>query len=422
MDDWMEALSEKIVRLKMKLMAGPFSISDASAGLIVALVTIPDALASGVLAGVDPIYGLYGVMAGTLIAAILVGSEFLSVTNTSAMAIAIGSTLAGYTGESLIQALVTVALVTGIVQVAAGVLRLSYLVRFASSAITAGFITGIALLIVLSQLETLTGYQYTAEFSDKFQRILDLLMHIGRVDVPTTVVGLSAVALALLLRHTPFCKISMLLSLIGASSLVYLFNLDSVALVGDTGRIPSIFPIPALPIPILDPSLIIGGIAVAVIGLVQSAGISSIYKKRGEDPPDFSRDFLAQGIANLMVSIFRGLPVGGSVASTSLLIGTGGKSRWANILTGAFIIIAVLLAGFLVEMIPLTVLAAMLIVAGLLSLNVGLIYAIWFTSRTARSVMLLAFLLTVVFPIQIALFLCVGLNILLCIFKIADGA
>ncbi len=280
MDDWMEALSEKIVRLKMKLIAGPFSISDISAGLIVALVTIPDALASGVLAGIDPIYGLYGVMAGTLIAAIFVGSEFLSVTNTSAMAIAIGSTLAGYTGESLIQALVTVALVTGVVQVAAGVLRLSYLVRFASGGVTAGFITGVALLIVLSQLATLTGYQYTTEYSDKFQGIRDLLMHIGQVDVPTVFVGLTAIALALLLRRTPFCKISMLLSLIGASSLVYLFHLDSVALVGETSSIPSIFPTPALPIPVLDPALIAGGIAVAIIGLVQSAGISSIYKKR----------------------------------------------------------------------------------------------------------------------------------------------
>lgn len=418
----MESLAEKIVSLKMKLIAGPFSISDISAGLIVALVTIPDALASGVLAGVDPIYGLYGVMAGTLIAAILVGSEFLSVTNTSAMAIAIGSTLAGHTGDALIQALVTVALVTGVVQVAAGVLRLSYLVRFASNAVVAGFITGVALLIVISQLETLTGYQYAIEHSGKFQRILDLLIHIGQVDMPTTLVGLTAIILALALRHTPFCKISMLLSLVGASSLVYLFHLDSVALVGETSDIPSIFPIPALPMPVLDPALITGGVAVAIIGLVQGAGISSIYKKRGEDPPDFSRDFLAQGIANLTVSIFRGLPVGGSVASTSLLIGTGGKSRWANILTGAFIIISVLLAGFLVEMIPLTVLAAMLVVAGLLSLNVGLIYAIWFTSSTARSVMVLAFLLTIVFPIQTALFMCVGINILLYVFKIADRA
>ncbi len=417
----MKELAEKIVGLKMKLIARPSSISDITAGLIVALVTIPDALASGVLAGIDPIYGLYGVMAGTLIAAVLVGSEFLSVTNTSAMAIAIGSALEGYTGESLIQALVTIALVTGVVQIAAGVLRLSYLVRFASNAVIAGFITGIALIIVISQLETLTGYQ-SIEHSDKFLRTLDLLTHIGQVDVPTTIVGLTAIILALALHGTRFCKISMLLALIGASSLVYIFHLDSVVLVGDTNDISSIAPSPALPIPVFDPSLIIGGVAVAIIGLVQGAGISSVYKNKSGNQPDFSRDFLAQGVANFMVSIFQGLPVGGSVASTALLISAGGKSRWANILAGAFIIILVLLAGPLIEKIPLTVLAAMLVVAGLLALNVGLIYAIWLTGMTARIVMILAFIITMVFPIWIAVFLCMGINILLHVFGIEDKA
>jgi SulP family sulfate permease len=415
-------LAEKIAQLKMKLIAGTFSFSDVSAGLIVALVTIPDALASGVLAGVDPIYGLYGVMAGTLIAAILVGSELLSVTNTSAMAIAIGSTLAGYTGESLAQALVTIALVTGVVQIAAGVLHLSYLVRFASNAVIVGFITGIALIIVISQLEILTGYEYTIDYSHKLQRTLDLLTHIGQVDMPTTIVGLTAIILALALHGTRFCKISMLLALVIASSLVYIFRLDSVVLVGDTNDISSIVPSPALPIPVFDPSLIIGGIAVAIIGLVQGAGISSVYKNKSGNQQDFSRDFLAQGVANFMVSIFQGLPVGGSVASTALLISAGGKSRWANILAGVFIIILVLLAGSLVEKIPLTVLSAMLVVAGLLALDVGLIYAIWLTSMTARFVMILAFIVTMVFPIWIAVFLCIGINILLHVFGIENRA
>jgi SulP family sulfate permease len=326
MDNWMRGLAKKIAGFKMRLIARPVSISDVTAGLIVALVTIPDALASGVLAGIDPIQGLYGVMAGTLIAAVLVGSEFLSVTNTSAMAIAIGSALNGYTGESLTQALVTIALVTGVMQIAAGVLHLSYLVRFASNAVVAGFITGIALIIVISQLEVLTGYQYTVEYSDKFLRTLDLLTHIGQVDVPTTIVGLTAVILALALHRTPFCKISMLLALVIASSLVYIFNLDSVVLVGDTNDISSIVPSPAIPVPVFDLNLIIGGVAVAIIGLVQGAGISSVYKNKSGNQPGFSRDFLAQGVANFMVSIFQGLPVGGSVASTSLLISAGGKS------------------------------------------------------------------------------------------------
>jgi SulP family sulfate permease len=96
--------------------------------------------------------------------------------------------------------------------------------------------------------------------------------------------------------------------------------------------------------------------------------------------------------------------------------------RWANILAGAFIIILVLLAGTLIEKIPITVLAAMLVVAGLLALNVGLIYAIWLTGMTARIVMVLAFTVTMVFPIWIAVFFCMGINALLHVFGLENRA
>jgi SulP family sulfate permease len=122
---------------------------------------------------------------------------------------------------------------------------------------------------------------------------------------------------------------------------VILLQPQSVQLVGDTGNIPSGFPRPYLPLPIFDVDLILSGLAVAIIGLIQGAGISSAYPNPDGKYPDVSRDFLGQGIANVVVSLFRGVPVGGSMSSTVLIVSSGATSRWANIFTGLFAIMAV---------------------------------------------------------------------------------
>src|SRR5512145_1370525 len=106
--------------------------ADLIAGLTASIPSVPDAMASGVLAGVNPIYGLYGLMIGTPIAALFTGSAFMSVVTTSALSITIGTALVGFQGEQQISALVTIALVIGAVQLLAGLLRLGFLVRFVS--------------------------------------------------------------------------------------------------------------------------------------------------------------------------------------------------------------------------------------------------------------------------------------------------
>src|SRR5512134_3416296 len=116
----------------------PTITTDLIAGLTASIPSVPDAMASGVLAGISPIYGLYGLMIGTPIAALFTGSAFMSVVTTSAMAITIGTTLGGYQGQEQLQALVTIALVIGVTQLAAGLLKLGFLVRFVSNAVMTG--------------------------------------------------------------------------------------------------------------------------------------------------------------------------------------------------------------------------------------------------------------------------------------------
>lgn len=397
-----------------------FSSADPLAGLTTAIAAIPDALAQGVLAGVNPINGLYGLMVGTPVAALTTGSQFMSVTITGAMTIAVGSALVGYTGDTLIQALVTIALVIGIFQAIAGLLHWGYFVRFVSNAVMTGFLTGVALLIVLAQLGNLTGYEFTIESSNRVLRTLELLLNISQVGLATTVVGLTTIALILVLRRTRLGKISLLLALVVASLLVPLFGLNSVVLVGDTTYIPSGFPRPAIPIPIFDFELITAAIAVAIIGLVQGAGVSSSYPNTDGKYPDTSRDFLAQGAANMAVSLFHGLPVGGSLSSTALLVSAGAKSRMANLFTGVFVIVSVLFFSSFIKMLPMASLAAVLILAGIQSFNRERIMTVWETSRISRGVMVFTFVSTLFLPIPTAVFLGVGIHILLHVFRAAE--
>ncbi|MEZ4517954.1 MAG: SulP family inorganic anion transporter [Chloroflexota bacterium] len=323
-------------------------------------------------------------------------------------------------GAEQLQALVTLALVIGLVQLGAGLLKLGFLTRFVSNSVMTGFLTGIAVLIILGQLGDLTGYSYTIASSNKVLQTLDLLRHIGQVDWPTTILGLLSIAMIVLIGRTKLSNFSMLIALIVAGIIVLLFNLGSVKLVGDTGEIPSGFPLPSIPVPLLDPQLIFAGVAIAIIGMVQGAGISSSYPNPDGKYPDVSRDFLGQGIANLAVGLFRGLPVGGSISSTALIVSAGAKSRWGNLFLGLFAIVAVLLFGQQIERLPLTALAAMLVVAGFQSLNPNRVKSVWQTSNTSRMIMLITFLATLMLPIQWAVMIGVLLHIGLHTFRSAD--
>jgi sulfate permease, SulP family len=392
--------------------------SDLIAGVTASISGIPDGMASGVLAGINPINGLYGLMIGTPIAALFTGSAFMNVGTTSAISITIGSALLAYPAEQRLQGLVTIALVMGIVQIAAGLLRLGFLARFVSNAVMTGFLSGLGVLVVLSQLGDLTGY--SSEYSNKVMKTVDLLFHLDQIDVATTVVGLAAIALILLFDRTRLNKFSMLLALVIVTLMPVIFGWDTVVLVGDTATIPSGLPRPMIPAPLLNLDLISVGIAVAIIGMVQGAGVSLGYANPDGKYPDVSRDFTGQGIANFVLGFFQGLPVGGSLSTTALVVSAGARTRLANIFSGLFAIVAVLLFAPLIEIMPMTGLAAILIIAGVQSIKVPRIRAVWNTSSVARGIMIFTFIITLFVPIQVAVLLGVLLSFVTYIYRSAE--
>jgi SulP family sulfate permease len=156
--------------------------------------------------------------------------------------------------------------------------------------------------------------------------------------------------------------------------------------------------------------VLIAGIAIALIGLVQGAGVSKATPNPDRQYPDVSRDFFAQGVANGIVAWFRGMPVGASVSGTGLIITSGAVSRWANVWAGITVLGAILLFAPLVSLIPLSVVAAVLIVASTRSIRVASILEAWYTGMGTRVVMAFTFVATLFMPIQYAVVLGAGLS------------
>jgi SulP family sulfate permease len=385
---------------------------DGLAGLAGAISSVPDGMAASVLAGVSPIHGLYASMVGPIAGGLFASTQLLVVTSTSAAAIAASDAIGSGSGDARAQSLFLLTILVGVVQIGAGLLRLGSLTRFVSHSVMVGFLTGIAVNIILGQLPTITGYD--AAGPGKVIQTLDLLLNVHHVDARTLAVGILALVLAIVLPRTRLGTLGALVALIIPSALVLLLNWEAVETVADSGEIPSGLPLPALPsLSLLSLDLIGAGIAIAVIVLVQGAGVSQGVPNPDGTATRPSRDFSAQGIANVAAGLFQGQPVGGSVGQTALSVQAGARTRWAAIYAGIWMaIILVVLAGP-VGYIAMPALAALLILAGYGTIKVDELRSIWRTGAVSQITILTTFVATLVLPIQAAVGLGAALSAIL---------
>jgi sulfate permease, SulP family len=392
--------------------------ADLLAGLTFALVNIPQSLAHAMLAAVNPVFGLYTLMLATPVGALFTSSVFMNVSTTSALAVAAGATLTTYPSSDRETVLVTLVLLIGVFQIILGVLRLGWVTRFIPFSVMTGFMTGVAVLIIIGQLGDFTGYY--SSYSGKIYQVADLVLNLQSIEWATLVIGLLTIALIYWLGSTRLSKFSLILSLLVASGLALILNevfATNIKLVGNVADIPRALPKPVLPDLSLIGKLIVPAISIGIIGIVQGAGVSQTFPNPNGKFSDVSRDFLGQGAANLAASFFRGIPAGGSSSGTALIISAGARSRWANIFAGLAVTVVVLLFANLVELVAMPALAGLVIVAGIQMVNVNAIQKVWQTNTVARTIMVITFGSTLVMPLQYAVLLGVVISILLFVFQ-----
>src|SRR4051794_13589018 len=229
-------------------------------------------MAAAVLAGVNPICGLYASAAGRTVGGLTVGSRLMVVTTTSAAALAAGSAVAEYSPQDRPAALFLLAIVSGVLMAAAGLVRLGRYARFVSHSVMTGFLTGVAANIIFGQLAGLSGTTPAGEFA--IVKAVNVLIHPGQIQLASLATGLAALVILVLLGGTRFRAYGALLALAVPAVALAALGIDSVATVSDSGEIPVGLPVPALPnLRLLSPELLLGALAVTAIVLVQGVGV-----------------------------------------------------------------------------------------------------------------------------------------------------
>ena len=392
---------------------------DLSAGVTKSIDSVTGGMANALLAGVNPMYGLYTVLAATPVGAIFSSSVFMNIDSTGALAAATGSFLVIVPAENRPAALVVLTLMTGVFMLIAGLLKLGFLTRFISNAVLRGFITGIGVNIILGQFGDFTGY--ASSYPTKVGRAIDTILHPGLWDYQIFLVGITTLVLAVVLDRTKLYKFSMLIALVAGTALVPLLNLVTVPLVSSLGAIPSTLPRPVLPDLSFVPLLLAPAFSLTVIALAQSAGISQAVPNPDGEYPNASRDFLGQGAANIAGSLFQGLPAGGSLGGTTYLVKLGAKSRWASFIIAIASAVIILLFGPQISKIPLSALSALLMYIGYQTINVRDIRLIWRTNPSSRALMMITFVATLFLPLQEAIFFGVALSFAVFAFKESEN-
>lgn len=382
--------------------------SDLSAGITKSIDSVTGGMANALLAGVNPMYGLYTVLAATPVGAIFSSSVFMNIDSTGAISATAGAMLLFVPSANRPAALATLTLLVGAFMLIAGILKLGFLTRFISNAVLRGFITGIGVNIILGQLGDFTGY--SSQYHNKVIAALDSLLHIQNWDYQVFLVGAVTVLLVVILDQTPLRKVSMLISLLVGSAMVPLLRLTSVPLVSSLGSLPSTLPRPILPDLSYVPSLLGPAFAISIIALAQSAGVSQAYPNPDGEYPDASRDFTGQGAANLAASLIQGLPAGGSLGGTAYILKLGAKSRWANIIAAISAAVIILLFGPQIGKIALATLAGLLMIVGYQTINFKDIRRVARTNPSAKTLMAVTFLATLIVPLQEAIFFGVALS------------
>jgi SulP family sulfate permease len=401
------------VRDKIAKLFDPRTLKrDATAGLVLGVESVPDGLASGLLAGVNPLAGLYGYLYGMLGGALVTSSSFMVVQSTGAMAIIVADAgLDKYDDPE--GALFLLAILTGVVMIAAGALKLGVVLRFVSNAVMVGFITAVGINIMLGQVSTLTAYESDA--SNRVSRFLDTLVNFSEIHFASLTVGVITIVLILWLQRTRLGGLGMVVAILVGSALAALLNYVGIPVetLGDIAQVPSALPFPHLPPLDGVAELMISAIALAFVGLVQGAGVSAGIPNPDGQSSDANRDFIGQGTGNLLAGLFRGMPVGGSMSASSLVYSAGARTRMALVMAGGVMALVILLLADVVELVAMPALAGLLITVGAMTIKPAQVKSVLQTGPIQAVVMVSTLVLTLFIPLQYAVLVGVVLSVVL---------
>lgn len=341
----------------------PWVKDDVTAGLTTAAVVIPKALAYAAVAGLPVQVGLYTAFVPMLVYAFLGTSRPLSVSTTTTLAIltatALDRAVPGGDTTQLLIATATLALLVGIVLIAASLLRLGYLASFISEPVLVGFKAGIATVIVVDQIPKLLGLHFPK--GPFLSNVLAIFDGLTQVSIATTAVGAITLGLLLILQRFMPRAPAPLVTVAIAIAATSLFGLGDLG-VQTVGHVPTGLPSLTLPDPSLIEQLWPMALGIALMSFTETIAAGRAFANAGEALPNANRELLATGFSNVGGALFGAMPAGGGTSQTAVNQRAGARSQAAECVTAAVTLGVMLLLAPLIGAMPHATLAAVVII------------------------------------------------------------
>jgi SulP family sulfate permease len=344
--------------------------ADLVAGLTVAAVAVPQAMAYAMVAGLPAEYGLYTAIVMTAVGALFNASRQLVNGPTNAISIAVLSVMAGVDGlDAKVQTAILLAFLVGAIQLGITLLRLGDLERYISHSVIVGFTAGAGTLLVLDQVKNLFGLPEAGDVHDHFLVRFAASLGEGALHPETAAVGLGTIAAVLALRWLKWrldwrLLPDLLLVVVGMALLTAWLGLDArgVAVVGEIpARLPS-FSAPALEAAQVR-DFATGALAIAVLGLLEAIAMAKALAAQTRQKLDMNQQCLSEGLANFAGSFFQCMPGSGSLTRSAINQQAGAVTQWSGVVSAAAVALIMFAFAPYARFIPRAALAGILMVS-----------------------------------------------------------
>ncbi len=397
---------------------------DATAGLTVAVVAIPQSIAYASIAGLPPAYGLYAAAVASIVGSLWGSSRFLNTGPTNAisiLALSILTPLAAIGSAQYLMAASLMAVMVGVFCVVFGFAGLGVLINFASRAVLLGFTAGAGVLIAAGQLKHLLRLDVERS-PHLWHSMAEVAGVIGDSHLPSLGLGLATLtAMALIARLAPRLPAA-LLSLIGAGTVAAVIGVDrlGVSVIGEIPRqMPSMtsFSLGWMWQNDVVGALVTGSLAVAAMGLVEAVSIAREISRQSGERLDINQELVGQGVANIAAGLFSGYACSGSFTRSAINYQSGARSQISGVFCGAFVLGGMLAFGPAAALLPEAALAGMIMVIAYRMVDWRGVRRVIRTSRSETGIMAATFGATLVFPLEFAVLAGVILSLAIYIYK-----
>ena len=401
--------------------------SDLMSGLIVGILALPLAIAFAIASGVGPEQGLYTAIIAGFIISLLGGSRYQIGGPTGAFIVIVYGIVSQYGYDGLASA----TLLAGIFLVIFGLAKFGAIIKFIPYPVTVGFTAGIAIIIALGQVPNFFGLTFAgADPADAVGKIKLYVSSFGSMNVYSVIVGVVALAVCILWPKITTKVPGSLIAIIVATVMVKVLGWDDpvnghgVVTIGMKNHIPSGFPVPHLPNISLEmmQKVFQPALTIAMLGAIESLLSAVVADGMTSTKHRSNTELFGQGVANILSPIFGGIPATGAIARTATNIRNGAVSPISGLVHAVVLLLIMLVLGKYAEMIPMAALAAVLFQVAFNMCGYRSVIKMFKAPKSDVTVMLVAFFLTVIIDLTVAIEVGVLLAAVLFIKRMSDVA